>query len=109
MSPLTTNATENRVEDNIDKLRRAFLANPSLAEKVEGIFTLSFEEHFAYQTVQSHAFASGVLTLEEAHTVYTSMGEMHTETNDGWAEGTDLATKMVVTALIGALMKAGIR
>jgi hypothetical protein len=62
-------------------------------------------DHFAYQTIQSHAHAAGRITTEEALVVYTALGEVPAA--DGWAPGTDLATKVIVTNFLGSLV--GIR
>ena len=66
--------------------------------------SISMHEHFAFQEAQSQAFVAGKLTLEEAALVYEALGEIHTDLNDGWAAGTDLATKVVVFQLMGELL-----
>lgn len=67
----------------------------------------SLIEHFTYQTVQSRAFAMGLLTYEEAQTIYVALGEVPAE--DGWAAGTSLATKLVVTQVLAELIAKGVR
>jgi hypothetical protein len=63
----------------------------------------TFAEHAAYQSTQSHAHAMGTLTTAEAHIIYAALGEDPDET--GWASGTDLATKIAVTEVLGHLIK----
>lgn len=89
----------NRVAEAIERLE----GNPNL-HKLEGTQEIGFQEHAAYQTQQSRAFASGLLTLEEAQLVYQALGESYTDSNEGWAKGTDLATKVTVVRLMGELM-----
>lgn len=48
----------------------------------------------------------GTLTLDEALTVYAAIGELPNPDNGGWAEGTDLATKIVILHLV-VLWKKG--
>lgn len=64
---------------------------------------LSFEDFQGYQNAQALAHATGLISAEEAQIVYTALGGevFHPD----WAKGTSLATKMVVTQLIGELLK----
>ncbi len=89
----------NRVRDAIERIR----TNPNLY-KLEGKQAITFQEHAAYQTTQSQAFASNKLTMNEAYICYQALGEVWSEENEGWAPGTDLATKVMVTQLVGELM-----
>lgn len=89
----------NRVASAISKVRE----NPNLA-RLEGTMGITLQEKVAYQQAQSAAFASEKLTLEEAQLVYRALGEGGGNGNEGWAAGTDLATKVVVTKLMGELM-----
>jgi hypothetical protein len=59
-------------------------------------------EHVAYQNAQARAHATGTLTTAEAQTVYIALGEAPSAS--GWAAGTDLATKLVVTELMAELV-----
>ena len=77
--------------------------HPNLHE-LEGTQGIGFQEHAAYQTAQSSAFASEKLTMDEAYTVYLALGESWNDSNEGWARGTDLATKVTVTRLMGELL-----
>ena len=89
----------NRVAAAIERVR----GNPGL-DKLQGTMAIDFQEHVAYQNAQAQAHASGKLTLEEAHIAYRALGELHNDGNEGWAAGTDLATKVVVTQLMGELI-----
>ena len=89
----------NRITIAIERVR----ANPNL-DKLAGKMAITFEEHFAYQNAQAQAHASEKLTTEEAHIVYRALGEVHNANNEGWGEGTDLATKVVVTHLMGEIL-----
>lgn len=61
------------------------------------------QEHFTYQTIQSQAHAMGKITTAEAQVIYIALGEVPAA--DGWAEGTDLATKVIVTQALGELIR----
>lgn len=63
-------------------------------------------EHFAFQEAQARAHVSGKLTADEAMIVYTALGEVGSTKNGGWAAGTNLATKVTVTLLMGELVRA---
>ncbi len=63
----------------------------------------SVEEHFAYQNAQARAHAMGIINTDEALTIYAALGEV--PASNGWAEGTDLASKAIITALMGELIK----
>lgn len=89
----------NRIAEAIKRLR----SHPNL-HKLEGTQGIDFQEHFAYQNAQAHAHASGKLTMEEAQVAYIALGEVWSESNEGWAKGTDLATKVTVTRLVAELL-----
>jgi hypothetical protein len=63
---------------------------------------VDFGEHFAYQETQARAHVSGKITADEAQIIYAALGE--TPSENGWTEGTDLATKVVVTKIIAELL-----
>jgi len=65
---------------------------------------VTFGEHFAYQNAQARAHVSGKLSTDEAQIIYIALGEVGSQDNGGWASGTDLATKVVVTLTIGQLI-----
>lgn len=67
----------------------------------------TFEEHFAYQTLQSQAFAMQGIDVTTAQVIYTALGEAPAA--NGWASGTDLATKLVVTQVLGTIARRSIR
>ena len=73
-------------------------------EAAERSLDNTFADHAAYQTAQSRAHATGKITTDEAMTIYMALGEVPAA--DGWAAGTDLATKIVVTQVIGELIGA---
>lgn len=101
------NRVLDRIEDLRDKLNRGVQndgVTPITADLVEFERTLDndFETHFRFQTLQSEAAAMGKLNTNEAMTIYTALGEVPAA--DGWAEGTDLATKVIVTQIMGELI-----
>lgn len=59
-------------------------------------------EHFAFQNAQARAHAKGLITTDEAQTIYMALGEV--PASDGWASGTDLATKLIVTEVMAEIM-----
>jgi hypothetical protein len=74
---------------------------------VESRLALQFDEHFVMQQNQAEACASGLLTTEEALIVYGALGKTFSrDDNGGWAAGTGLATKVVVTQLMSELLAA---
>ena len=89
----------NRIAMAIGKLQN----HPKLGE-LDGQMDITFREHFGYQNAQASAHASGRLSLEEAHLIYRALGEAHNTGNGGWAAGVDLATKVVVTRVMGELI-----
>jgi len=59
-------------------------------------------EHAVYQEKKSIAQMRGLITLAEAQTIYKALGEVPGKS--GWASGTDLATKVVITGLMAELI-----
>lgn len=97
----------NRIERmvGIVEERLAALDEAKRAEMTKAL-TLTHEEHFAFQTAQSHAHAGGKLTLDEAQAVYAALGgEQYASTADGWPESTTLAMRITVTKLMGELLR----
>ena len=93
----------NRIESYAATVR-AKLANLD-DDVVQRLDTdISHMERAAYQNRQAMAFAQGVLTQDEAATVYRAIGEVGTSANGGWPASTDTAMKVAVTKLIGELM-----
>ena len=100
----------NRVLDLIER-RRAQLAagvkpdgSPLTGDlvEVERKMANTFVEHAHYQDLQARAFATGKLNQEEAQTIYHALGEAPGPS--GWAAGTDLAAKIVITQIMVELI-----
>lgn len=72
--------------------------------KADKASDVTFTEHIAYQDTQAWAHASGLISYQEAQIIYQALGEVGSESNGGWAEGTDTATKVTVTKVIGELL-----
>ena len=53
------------------------------------------------------AAAMGDLNTDEAMAVYNALGEYHNQSNDGWAPGVGLATKVIVTQIVSELLARG--
>lgn len=96
----------NRVAAAIERVRERLDAlDAASREELDAQMALGFEEHFQYQEWQARAHASGRLATEEAQLVYAALGEVGCEANGGWASGTDTATKVAVTMLMGELTR----
>jgi len=101
----------NRVLDMIEKRRRQLGSGlkpdgtPITADIVEFEQSMAIDlmEFVAFQNIKSRAQLRGILTLDEAMTVYAALGEGW-GSNGGWAASTDLATKVVITQLMGELL-----
>lgn len=102
----------NRVEAHAATVRAAIASGQKVdgsgpigdTAKLDADLAVTFSEHVAYQNAQARAHAAGILTPEEATTVYRALGEVGSEANGGWARGTDLALKVTVTTLMGSLV-----
>jgi hypothetical protein len=102
------------INDRIERLRAALAkgeklnGEPITADLVafEKSLDNTFTDHYAMQGIQSRLFASGKIGLAVAQTIYVALGEAPAE--DGWAAGTDLATKVVVTEYLGAMLRGQI-
>lgn len=109
--------TGNRIEEHAARLREAI----ARGEKVDGSgpigdldaldrsLAVDFSEHAAYQDCQAWAHATGLLTTDEALTVYHALGEVGSPDNGGWAASADVALKTTVTALMGEILPAKMR
>jgi len=96
----------NRVAAMIATLRpRVDALTSERRASLDKDMAVDFQEHFSYQQLQAHAHAAGLLTPDEAMIVYRSLGEVGSTKNGGWAAGTDLATKVAVTKLMGELLE----
>jgi len=76
----------------------------SLAE-MDKTMALTFNDHADYQKCQSRAAAMGTLNTDEALTIYNALGEDCNPDNGGWQDGVNLATKVIVTQVVGELLK----
>jgi hypothetical protein len=104
----------NRVLQYIEKVRAALASgqkadgsgpiDPASLPDLERTLAIEPFEHVAFQNAQAYAHAQGLLTVDEAMTVYTALGEYGSIENGGWAAGTDLATKVTITNLMGELI-----
>ena len=63
---------------------------------------LSLADFVGYQNAQSSAFAGGKLNLDEAQSIYRALGG--DGYHGGWPAGTSLATKLVITQIVGELL-----
>lgn len=79
--------------------------DPIKASELEDNLDITFEEHFKFQQLQSQFHAAGKLSPEAAMIVYQSLGEACSGNNGGWRKDTDLATKVIVTQLMGELLR----
>lgn len=96
----------NRVQRAIDDIRpRVDSLEPAARADLDSNMDLGYGEHFAYQTAQSRAHASGRLNVDEALLVYTALGEVGSDANGGWSADTDLPTKVAVTLLMGQILR----
>jgi len=104
--------SSNRVARAIADIRgRLEVLEPEKRTALNETLALENGEHFRFQNLQAEAHAMQKLTTDEALIVYESLGELGDLENGGWASGTDLATKIVVTQLMGELLqwKKGLR
>lgn len=78
-------------------------------EQLDKNLAVDFDEHFQYQQLQAEAHAMQLLSPEAAMIVYNALGEIGSDENGGWASGTDLPTKVVVTQLMAELLKKKVK
>lgn len=96
---------DNRIAEAIERIKPKVEALDTEArERMEETSQLVGTDHFDYQQVQAQAHAAGKITTAEAQIIYMALGEYQSPDNDGWTEDTDLATKIVVTQIIGELL-----
>lgn len=98
--------TANRLTVAIEKVQAQIDAKLDEAGRkgLDEAMDVSFEEHFKFQQLQSQAHAMQNLTTDEAQIVYIALGGVGSPSNGGWAADTSLATKVVVTQLMGELL-----
>jgi hypothetical protein len=74
----TKTVTTNRVLSSIQRIQARIvelgLDEATLVEKGKGL-DMGLEEYVTFQVAKSLAFATGVLTFEEAQTIYGFLGE----------------------------------
>ena len=75
---------------------------------VEQSLAVTFQDHFEYQEQQASAHASGILTTEEAQTIYIALGEAMSTENGGWQPHVKLPLKLAITQTIEELLKASL-
>ena len=98
--------TANRLTRSYDEVKAKFDAlSPDEQAKLDSEMAVSFEEHFSFQETQAWAHVSGILDTDEAQIVYVSLGEVGDPSNGGWSSETDTPTKVVVTLLMGQLLR----
>lgn len=96
----------NRMTEAVKDIEnRLTIIDADARTKLERDLAIDFQEHFAYQTAQSRAFAMGRISQDEAQLIYASLGEIGSDSNGGWAEGTTLATKVAVTKVMLELIR----
>ena len=95
-----------RYETRIAKLNGIGLDGRPL-DRMHDEMKLAPDEFVQYQNLQAQAHAEGVLTTDEAQTVYIALGgEVF---NPDWPDGTSLATKTAITQLMGELVTRRIK
>ena len=108
--------TMNRIEAHATQVRKVIDSGVKPdgdpigdLEALDRELAVSFLEHAKFQDLQAEAHALGILSTEEAQTVYVALGEVGSSKNGGWAAGTDLALKVSVTELMKELLHAKLR
>jgi hypothetical protein len=97
----------NRILEHASKLQAKIDALPlAKIESLSASLALEPSEHFAYQTQQSRAHALGILSTDEAQTIYVALGESPSPSNGNWARLTSLALKVSITQLMHELLSA---
>jgi hypothetical protein len=108
MMGLGTNRVLAAIERQRDRLEQGIKPDGTPItgdlDSLEASLALTPLEVVAYQNAQARAHVMGILTTEEAQTIYAAIGE-----GGDWAQGTDLATKVIVTQVIGELLARGRR
>lgn len=72
--------------------------------KLDNEMSITASEHFAFQDAQARAHAGGVLSLDEAQTIYVALGNVQSTTNGGWQPHVDLPLKLTITQTMGELL-----
>jgi hypothetical protein len=96
----------NRIAKAVENARTSLAKlEADKVAKLDANMAVEFDEHFAFQQQQARAHALGRLTTEEAQVIYIALGEVGSSDNGGWAAGTDTATKVAVTLVMGELLR----
>lgn len=82
--------------------------DPTALPALEAGLANSTSDWVAYQKAQSTAHAMGVISTDEAQTIYIALGG-EAPGPGGWAEHADLATKVVVTNVLAELVALRLR
>lgn len=98
--------TANRLTVAIEKVQAQIDAklDETSAKALGDTLAVTFDEHFRFQELQAQAHVMQNLSTDEAQVVYIALGEVGSPSNGGWAADTSLATKVVVTQLMGELL-----
>lgn len=80
--------------------------DPQALKRLDKSLNNTLAEHFTYQQTQARAHAMGRITTEEAQTIYMALGDPPAA--NGWASGTDLATKVVITEVMAELLASAL-
>lgn len=97
--------TPNRLTAAIAAVQAQLDERPTVHAHLNAELAITFDEHFRFQQLQSQAHALGNLSTDEAQLVYLNLGIAFTPDNGGWHATTDLATKVVITQLMGELLQ----
>lgn len=73
---------------------------------VDDTFAVGFDEHVVFQRTQTHAFAGGLISFEEAQTVYGALGAAYSESNGGWRPHVSTALKLTITKFVAEIATA---
>ena len=76
-------------------------------ESLHDEMKLSLEEFVQFQNMQASAFVQGLLTTEEAQTVYIALGGECFSPD--WPEGTSLGTKTAITQVMLELIERRVK
>lgn len=77
-------------------------------KRLEGDLDISLMELVRYQEAKSIAQLKGLLTVDEAVTVYNALGRESggSADNGGWGDGVTLAMKITITTLMMQILQA---
>ena len=85
-----------------DKFADGIGLNGEPIDDLHETLEISWQDFVGFQGAQARAHVSGRITSDEAATIYAVLGgEVY---RDGWPDGTSLATKLVITQVMGELI-----